>query len=115
MANPKNKKCKYCSEDNNDNFYASKHDICKECHKAMQNKRQALKPHLCKCGEKNPKKFSGRRKAQCNKCFNKAQRKREAELIPPPKMSPQEHKEYSENATKVMRDNLKIRREVLYG
>ena len=118
MEKPKYKKCK-CGEVAESNFYESKFNMykvcCREMNKKSNAKKKAKKPFKCKCGVTDPSKFRDGRKGQCNKCYNKAQRKLQAKVILPPTMSPEEQKIYSENATSVMKDNLRIRRELRYG
>ena len=74
-----------------------------------------LKPYCCKeCGEKRPAKFHANNKSLCKVHYIKRYQKPSSE-IPPPTMSPEEQKAYSDNATSVMKANLKMRRQELYG
>jgi len=115
MTKPKYKKCK-CGETCVDNFYESKFNICKQCHKDKQNRKQELKPHLCKtCGEKDSTKFNGSRKSQCNNCFNKAQRKREALPTNYKKMTKEQEANFNENVKNYQAEQSRLRKEAFYG
>ena len=72
----------------------------------------------CKCGQTDLKKFNPSNMSTCAKCVNakqNAKNYRNRKCSDPPKMSPEEQKEFGENATRQMRENLRIKRELLYG
>ncbi len=74
-----------------------------------------LKSFLCKkCGETKPSKFHINNKSLCKVHYTKKYQRASAD-IPPPTMSPEEHKAYCDNATEVMKANLKMKRQELYG
>jgi len=80
------------------------------------SKPYKTKPHKCRdCGTTKPADFKHNRKSQCYTCYKKSQCKGTAHVEAYKVMSTDEQKEFGDNATKVMRENLRIRRELLYG
>ena len=86
-----------------------------------------LKPCLCRdCGQTKPSEFHKGRKSLCAKCERKeAKRKRdekkkemqhnEDEIVNTKTMTAEEQVDFNERCKTEMMDNLRLRREMLYG
>ncbi len=74
-----------------------------------------LKPYCCKeCGETKPAKFHQGNKSLCKKHYTKKYQRASAD-IPPPTMTAEDREEFDKKCTEAMKENLRLRREVLYG